>query len=100
MTKAARLKAYEKRQAQLLAAHRRRNRIKVVSGAGGLIIVGLVVAIVIAVVNSATRHDQPAASPSRPLVTPANLTATGAISIGQTTAPVTLEIYLDYMCPA
>ncbi|MBO0870387.1 MAG: thioredoxin domain-containing protein, partial [Micromonosporaceae bacterium] len=39
-------------------------------------------------------------SPSRPLVTPANLTATGAISIGQTTAPVTLEIYLDYMCPA
>ncbi|GAA2626062.1 DsbA family protein [Paractinoplanes durhamensis] len=91
-----RAKAREVRLAQE-RAERRRKRIRIAIGAGSLVIVGLLVAI-FAVVYTSASHDRTTASGV--LVTPANLAASGAIPVGQTSAPVTVEIYLDYMCPA
>ncbi|MFJ8580952.1 DsbA family protein [Micromonospora sp. NPDC093277] len=96
MSKEARIKARELRLAQVAAA-RRRKRVRL---AGGVVIVGLLVAIIGVVVNAASNGDSSPSSASGQLVTPANLTDAGAIPVGQATAPVTLEIYLDYMCPA
>lgn len=68
---------------------------------GGVVIVGLLAAIVTVVVNSASKGSgKPAAAASGPLVVPGNLSSTGAMLVGPSTAPVTLEVYLDYMCPA
>ncbi|MFU8875647.1 DsbA family protein [Micromonospora sp. SL4-19] len=97
MSRGARINARELRQAQVAAARRRRNRVRL---AGGVVIVGLLVAIIAVVANTASSGDSSPNSASGQLVTPANLTDTGAIPVGQSTAPVTLEIYLDYMCPA
>ncbi|MEV8511467.1 thioredoxin domain-containing protein [Dactylosporangium sp. NPDC051484] len=96
MSKQARIRAHEVRLAQERAEQRRRNRIRVAVGAGGVVIAGLLVAIIAVVFTSASKD----AGPSGKLVTPANLTASGAIPVGSATAPVTLEIYLDFMCPA
>lgn len=97
MSKEARIKARELRQAQAAAARRRRNLTWLV---GGVVIVGLLAAIVAVVVNSVSKSDSSSNSASGQLVTPANLTDAGAIPVGPAAAPVTLEIYLDYMCPA
>jgi protein-disulfide isomerase len=52
------------------------------------------------VVSAAKNADAPTSpDASGPLVVPANATAGGAIAIGESTAPVRLEVYLDYMCP-
>jgi protein-disulfide isomerase len=73
---------------------------RLAAGIGGVVIVGLVVAIVMVVLNAATRSGSPrAAVSSTALVVPANATAAGAIPVGQASSPVTVEIYLDYMCP-
>lgn len=62
-------------------------------------ILGLVAAIVFALVRAAgDADDEPAAGGN--VVTPANVTADDAIPVGQADAPVTVEIYYDYMCPA
>jgi protein-disulfide isomerase len=61
------------------------------------IIVGLLAAIGIAVFRAA--GDEPAGS-ARALVPPANTVASGAIPVGEPSAPTTVEIYLDFMCPA
>ncbi|MEU5942573.1 thioredoxin domain-containing protein [Micromonospora sp. NPDC047548] len=97
MSKEARIKVRALRQVQAVAARRRHNRMWL---AGGVVIVGLLVAIVAVVVTSVSKGDSSPNSASGQLVTPANLTDTGAIPVGQATGPVTLEIYLDYMCPA
>jgi protein-disulfide isomerase len=86
------------RKAQAAIAAQHGGGINWVLAVGGLIIVVLVAAIGIVVFNAAN-NDKPAAG-NGPLVTPANLTATGAIPIGRPAAPATVEIYLDYMCPA
>jgi protein-disulfide isomerase len=100
MSKQARMKAREERLAQQRAAERRRRATRLVGGIGGVLIVGLLIAIVAVVVNSASSKTSPvAADPSAPVVQPANTTANGAIIVGQASAPVKLEIYLDYMCP-
>ncbi|MEQ4305278.1 DsbA family protein [Plantactinospora sp. B6F1] len=89
----------ETRRAQAAVAARRGRRINWALAVGGLVIAGLVIAIGFAVFDAANQ-DEPPARAGGALVTPANLTPTGAIPVGQPGAPVTVEIYLDYMCPA
>jgi protein-disulfide isomerase len=100
MSKEARIRARELREARARAARRRRNQIRLFTAIGGVVIVGLLAAIITVVINSASRGNKPAVAASGPLVNPANLGSTGAMLVGQATAPVTLEVYLDYMCPA
>ncbi len=79
------------------AAERRRRRIRILGGIGALVIAGLLAAIVVVVVNVATGNRSSRAGTAR--ATPAGATANGAILVGQATAPVTVTVYLDYMCP-
>jgi len=98
MGRQARTASREVRQARAAAARRARKRNRILSAAGGVVIVGLVVAIVVALVNAAGDRPDPAAV-AADVVAPAGATAAGAIPIGAATAPVTVDVYLDYMCP-
>jgi protein-disulfide isomerase len=91
-----RAKAREVRLAQE-RAERRSKRLRLAAVAGSVVIAGLLVAIFAVVYISAARDRNTA---SGQLVNPANLSASGAIPVGTASAPVTVEIYLDYMCPA
>jgi protein-disulfide isomerase len=99
VSKEARTRARELRQAQAAAARRRQRRLRLLGGIGGVVIIGLLIAIGAVVVKAVSGDDDPPPATGQ-LVTPANLTDAGAIPVGQTTAPVTVEIFLDYMCPA
>src|SRR5262249_19088729 len=69
-------------------------------GAGGFVIIALIAAIIVVVATSGPKDSAPrAATSGAAMVAPANTTANGAIAVGQMSAPVKLEIYLDYMCP-
>jgi protein-disulfide isomerase len=98
MGKQQRTASREARKAQAAIAAQRGRRINWVLAVGGLIIAGLVAAIGLVAFNAAT-DDEPTAGGGK-LITPANLTAAGAIPVGAPAAPVTVEIVLDYMCPA
>lgn len=97
MSKQQRLKSREMRKAQTAIAAQRGWQTNWLVTVGGLVIVGLLAAIGFVVFQAASKDD---ATGGGKLVTPANLTAGGAIPVGQATSPVTVEIYLDYMCPA
>src|SRR5262245_50316493 len=100
MSKQASIKAREARLARELAARRAARKTRVLVGAGGFVIVALLVAIVAVVATSGPKDSAASgASPGATVTTPANTTATGAIMVGKADAPVKLEIYLDYMCP-
>ncbi len=96
MSKQARLKTQEMRQAQAEAARREARRRRVVMLVGGLVVLALVVAIVVAVVR-ASQDDSNGGSGK--VVVPANSTD-GSIPVGDQQAPVTVAVYFDYMCPA
>jgi protein-disulfide isomerase len=98
MSKQARVRTRELREAQRVEAARQARRKLIIARVSGVVIVALLVAIGFAVFNAATGEDETAA-PAR-VVTPANLTDGGAIPVGEADAPVTVEIYFDYMCPA
>jgi protein-disulfide isomerase len=69
---------------------------------GGAVIVILLVAIGVSVVNAARDsggNGGAAAAPSGPVVVPSSGTAAGAIVTGTVNAPVTVAVYLDYLCP-
>lgn len=100
MSKQARMKTQEMRRAQQEAASRLARRRRVLLAVGGLLIVGLVAAIVVALVNAGGNDRKTAGSDSGTVVTPKNITATGAIPVGQADAAAVVEIYYDYMCPA
>jgi protein-disulfide isomerase len=96
--KQARVLARERREAKLVAQRRARTRNRLLAGGGGLIILGLVVAIVVALVNAAGRDDPPTGA-GKAVVAPAGATAAGGLALGVASAPVRLEVFLDYMCP-
>jgi protein-disulfide isomerase len=97
--KQARNAARQQRLAQAAAARRHAKRTRILAASGGLVIVALLAAIVVALVNAAGGTPRSDADAPTTLVTPAGATATGAISLGEPTAAVKLEVYLDYMCP-
>jgi len=99
MSKQAQLQRQQLRQAQQAAAVRQRRRRRIFMWVGGLVIVGLVAAIVVAVVQASGR-ERTLPEVSGELVVPQHLTPAGAIPVGAADAPVTVEIYFDYMCPA
>ncbi len=78
----------------MIAQQHSRTRRRLVAG-GAVVILGLVIAIVISLINAAGKS----ADPGGPLVAPASATPGGALAVGQSTALVTLALYLDYMCP-
>ena len=100
MGKQARNKAREMRIAQAMAERRVTKRNRLLASGGGLVVLGLLVAIVISLVNAAGKASTADDGASqRELVVPTTATANGAISVGKVNAPVRLEVYLDYMCP-
>ena len=100
MGKQARYAARGERIAEAAAQRRARQRVRVVASAGGLVIVGLVVAIVVSLVNAAGRDNgADSTALQKPYTSPTIATANGALAFGKATAPVKLETYLDYMCP-
>jgi protein-disulfide isomerase len=84
------------RKAQAEAARRQARRRRIIWAIGGLVVLGLVVAIGVAVFQ-ASQDDSPGAGGGDQ--TPANVTD-GSVPVGQDDAPVTVAIYFDYMCPA
>lgn len=88
----------EKMRAAREAAARRARLMRLAVWAGGVVIIGLVVAIVVVAVMSAGDGKKDTKADG-PLVTPAHLVH-GAVPAGDPDAPVTLELYFDYMCPA
>jgi protein-disulfide isomerase len=97
--KQARETARERRIARETVQRRTKRRNQIIGSAGVMVIVGLVIAIVVALVSAAGGNDKDSEATGKPRVTPAIATAGGALAIGEATAPVRLEIYLDYMCP-
>jgi len=96
--KQARNASRQVRHAGAVAAQRGR-RLRLLTGAGAVVIVGLLVAIVVSLVNAAGSSTPDRAGPQKPVVPPATATANGAVAVGSATAPVKVEVYLDYMCP-
>ncbi|MFA6575496.1 MAG: thioredoxin domain-containing protein [Nocardioides sp.] len=99
MSKQARIRTQELRKAQEEAARRQAGRRRVIMVLGTLVILGLVVAIILAVVKATGGDDGPTKALDD-VATPRNVTSSGAIPVGEEDAPVTVEIYYDYMCPA
>lgn len=99
MSKQARLQTQELRRVQQVEAARRSRRRRILTWVGALVIVSLIGAIVVVVVQAAGR-ERTLPEVTGEVVTPQHLTPTGGIPVGAADAPVTLEIYFDYMCPA
>jgi protein-disulfide isomerase len=97
----ARNRSRERRLAKAAAERRRRVRRRLFAAAG-VVILGLVVAIVVTVVRAANDADDgpgTTAASTGPVIVPSSGTAAGAIVTGPATAPVTVTVYLDYLCP-
>lgn len=98
MSSQARVRTREMREAQRVAAAKQARRRRISTVVGGALILGLLVAIGLAVANAAGGGD--GRTGSGKVVAPANLTEAGALPVGRTDAPAAVEIYYDYMCPA
>lgn len=97
MGKEARNKARELRAAQVAAEQRRRKQMRLFGWIGGLVIVGLLAGIIYVVADAMSDDD--GGRPTGELVVPANADANGAIVVGQESAPVTVDVYQDFICP-
>ncbi|GAB3256317.1 DsbA family protein [Nocardioides dilutus] len=100
MSKQSRIRTQELRKAQLEAAAKKAKQRRIVQVLGGIVIVGLVAAIVLAVVNATGGSDRDVAGPTGEVVPPRNITDSGAVQVGTADAPVAVEVFYDYMCPA
>ena len=95
MSKQAALKTRELRKAQVAIAEARgRRSVGLIMGMA--IVFALVLAIAVSLVHSASSVGR---ASSGQLVVPHGATAAGALAAGKATAPVKVEVYLDYMCP-
>jgi protein-disulfide isomerase len=90
-----RARAMREAQAAIQAQRSRRQRWALV--AGGVVILVLIGAIVVALARAA--GDKGDDTVAGPVVRPAIATQAGALALGDATAPVRLEVFLDYMCP-
>ena len=102
MSKQGRNRTREMRAAQAEEARRAAARRRVFMWVGGVVILGLVAAIVWAVVqaSSGDGDDTPSGS-SGELVVPDNVADDEvSIPVGSAEAPVTVSVYFDYICPA
>jgi protein-disulfide isomerase len=100
MSKQSRIRTQELRMAQLEAAARKAKRRRIAQVLGGLVILGLVAAIVVVVIQATSGSEDDVKPPTGEVVAPQNLTDSEAVPVGDADAPVTVEIYYDYMCPA
>jgi protein-disulfide isomerase len=96
--KQARTTSRRARSAAARARENSRRRNRYLAATGGTVILGLLIAIVVALVHAAGPAT-PAETTERPVVAPAGATTAGGIAVGDPGAPVTVEIYLDFMCP-
>ena len=99
MSNQTRVRTQQMHRTRQRAAVRDRRRRRLLRVLGGLVVVGLLVAIAAAVWNATAGNDD-LPTVSGAVVKPANLTSDGAIPVGDAAAPVTVEIWFDYMCPA
>lgn len=95
----ARTKTEEMRAQRAAQAKRAKRNQRIITALAGVVILGLVVAIVLAVVNASGRDGGDAEAAAGKVVVPATV-VDGAIPVGEPAAPVTLDLYFDYMCPA
>jgi protein-disulfide isomerase len=100
MSKQSRIRTLELRKARLEEAARKAKRRRVAQVLGGGVILALVAAIVVAVINVTGGPDRDLPEPTGEVVAPRNLTGSGAVLAGGAGAPVTVEVYFDYICPA
>lgn len=101
MSKQGRNRTRELHEAQRAAAAKHQRNRRIVTGLGVVVILGLLAAIVVAVVRASGGDDTPPApAASGKVVPPANVDGSGGFTVGDAGAPVTVEIYYDYMCPA
>lgn len=97
----SRNRSRERRLAKAAAERRGRVRRRLLA-VGGVVILGLVVAIVVSVVKAvddAGGGQGGTAASAGPVVVPSSGTAAGALVVGKADAPVTVAVYLDYLCP-
>lgn len=80
------------------AARQKRNQ-RLLAVGGGVVILGLLIAIVFAVVNASRGDENSGTEAGGKVVVPSNL-VDGGVLVGEETAPVTIDLYFDYMCPA
>jgi protein-disulfide isomerase len=92
-------KSRELRRARAAIDQQRGDKRRWVLIVGAAVIVALLVAIVVTVVKSANTPKAQPISTSGPMVTPTGATSDGALVSGKADARVTLDVYLDYMCP-
>ncbi len=96
MTKQARQRTEELRRLQAEKARREGRRQRVVWVIGGVLVLGLIVAIGVAVTMAARDSTGGSATGGE---APANV-VDGAIPVGDEDAPVAVTLYFDYICPA
>lgn len=100
MSDQRRARIEELRNAQQEAARKQQTRQRLAMILGGVVILGLLAAIVFFVARAVSSDDEATTASDGEYVQPANTTDEGAILVGEESAPVTVTIFYDYMCPA
>ncbi len=98
MSKQAQIGTQELRRAQQAAAVKRTRQRRLVRSLGAVVIAGLAVAIGVVIWQAAHQNQRTLPEVTGKVVAPAHLTSNGAIPVGHADAPVTVEVYYDYMC--